>query len=135
MRWENDVRSFEKPCAPEVMSEPNKCMMLEDMSPVRLRDRILGHGPLKFRDCDFFGNGISDSTQRELKRSTRNPKVAAWEAPWRPDEGEENENDILETFSPEQREAMTAAGIIEPLFASVRNPATRRPMWQGWHWQ
>ena len=42
------------------------------------------------------------------------------EAPWSAGEGEESENDILETFTPEQREAMRAAGVLEPLLAFVK---------------
>ena len=121
MRWETDVRLFEEACAPEVMSEPNKRMMLEDMCPDRLRDHLLDHGPAKFPDWDALRKGISDWTQRELERGAPTSRLAAVEeAPWSAGEGEESENDILETFTPEQREAMRAAGVLEPLLALVK---------------
>ena len=85
MRWETDVRLFEEACAPEVMSEPNKRMMLEDMCPDRLRDHLLDHGPAKFPDWDALRKGISDWTQRELERGAPTSRLAAVEeAPLEP---------------------------------------------------
>ena len=82
IRWENDVRLFEEACAPEVVSEQNRRMFLENMCPDRLRDHLSAQGPLRFPTGDSLRTEISDWIQKELERSTRNPKAAALETHW-----------------------------------------------------
>ena len=123
MRWENDVRLFEEACTPEVMSEPNRRMMIIGMCLQKLQDHLQDHGKAKYPDLDALRRGISDWTQRELERSMQPSKLAALEeAPWNAGDSEENENDILETFTPEQREVMKAAGVLEQIMALVKKP-------------
>ena len=82
IRWENDIRLFEEACAPEVVSEPNRRMFLENMCPDRLRDHLTAQGPLRFPTEDSLRLEISDWTQKELERGTRHPKAAALETHW-----------------------------------------------------
>ena len=84
IQWETDVRMFEEACAPEIMTEQNKRMFVENMCPDRLKDHLAAHGP-RISSWDLLRMEISDWVQKELERSARHPKAAALEATSWPD--------------------------------------------------
>ena len=96
MRWETDVRLFEQACAPEVMSEPNRRMFLENMCPDKLRDHLSAQGPLRYPTGDSLRTEISDWVQKELERGSKAPKAAALEPHWPDSPTEEGSVDYEE---------------------------------------